>query len=207
MGVAQVRHWARLLPLLLAWAAAADARTRAGALRALHTALRAAWPRLPAHARLIWRHLAVQDAPADALPVQAPAEDADPSTEDVQEERVPDPGAGAHHRPDSDRDPKKNPPAKTADPRAEAVMKEGAPNLKAGAGQKLSADPGPVQTPGSNPARADGEAARWAEAVAELLWWAGGEAFRAELRAGGGPWESHLRAHVLGLAAGAATVR
>jgi hypothetical protein len=63
MGLAQVRHWARLLPLLLAWAAGPNAAPRARALRALHAALRAGWPRLPPHARLIWRHLAAAGAP------------------------------------------------------------------------------------------------------------------------------------------------
>lgn len=61
MGLAQVRHWARLLPQLLAWAGAGDAASRAAALRALHASLRAAWPRAPAHASLIWRHLALHD--------------------------------------------------------------------------------------------------------------------------------------------------
>lgn len=74
MGLAQVRHWARLLPQLLAWAGAGDAATRARALRALHASLRAAWPRAPAHARLIWHHLAVADDGLAAAPAVSRAE-------------------------------------------------------------------------------------------------------------------------------------
>ena len=155
MGLAQVRHWARLLPQLLAWTGAGDARTRAGALRALHASLRAAWPRAPTHASLIWRHLAVQDDALAAAPAGSRAEP-------VAAQDGPEPDRGEAHR----------------------------------AGRGLS---------GSGPsyASAEAEVAQYARAVAEVLWRAGGEAFRSGVRDGAGPEGCRLRAHVLGLDAGA----
>ena len=58
MGLASVRSFARLLPLLLEWVHAPDQDTRLAALRALHAVLSTTWPRLPAHAGLIWQHVA-----------------------------------------------------------------------------------------------------------------------------------------------------
>lgn len=58
MGLATVRSFARLLPLLLEWAHAPDQDTRLAALQALHTVLARTWPRLPTHAGLIWQHVA-----------------------------------------------------------------------------------------------------------------------------------------------------
>jgi len=154
MGLAQVRHWARLLPLLLAWAAGPDAGARARALRALHAALRAGWPRLPPHARLIWRHLAATAAWGPALGAEGA--------------REPDEGGGTT-------------PAAPQPPHA--------------------TEPGQ----GLGDAAAEG---RWAAAVSEVLWWAGGGAFREEVRGGseaaGGPGGCRLRAHVLALAPGPA---
>ena len=53
------RHAARLFPLLLEWALAAEPRAAAGALACLEALLRATWPRAGAHAGAVWRHLAV----------------------------------------------------------------------------------------------------------------------------------------------------
>jgi len=154
MGLAQVRHWARLLPLLLAWAAGPDAGARARALRALHAALRAGWPRLPPHARLVWRHLAATAAWGPALGAEGA--------------REPDEGGGAT-----------------------PAAPQPAHAREAGQGLGNAAEEG-----------------RWAAAVAEVLWWAGGEAFREEVRGGseaaGGPGGCRLRAHVLALAPGPA---
>lgn len=58
MGLATVRAFSRLLPLLLEWVHAPDQDTRLAALRALRSVLERAWPRLPAHASLIWQHIA-----------------------------------------------------------------------------------------------------------------------------------------------------
>lgn len=58
MGLACVRHTARLLPLLLEWLAAHDTDSRLAALGVLHAWLLASWPRVPAHAPLLQRHLA-----------------------------------------------------------------------------------------------------------------------------------------------------
>ena len=58
MGLATVRAFSRLLPLLLEWVHAPDLDTRLAALRALRSVLARAWPRLPAHASLIWQHIA-----------------------------------------------------------------------------------------------------------------------------------------------------
>ena len=57
MGVASVRSFSRLLPLLLEWVHAPDQDTRLAALKALHAVLALTWPRLPAHASLIWQHI------------------------------------------------------------------------------------------------------------------------------------------------------
>ena len=144
MGLSQVRHWARLLPQLLAWAGAGDAATRARALRALHAALRAAWPRAPAHASLIWRHLAVHD---DGLAAEGVA---------------------------------------------------GRQGFEAEMEAEHKADRG-FQGHGAKNVSAEAEAVQWARAVAEVLWRAGGEGFRSEVRGGAGPEGCSLRAHVLGL--------
>ena len=58
MGLATVRAFSRLLPLLLEWVHAPDLDTRIAALRTLRSVLARAWPRLPAHASLIWQHIA-----------------------------------------------------------------------------------------------------------------------------------------------------
>jgi hypothetical protein len=57
MGLATVRHFSRLMPLLLEWIHAPDLNTRLAALQALHTVAARTWPRLPAHASLIWQHV------------------------------------------------------------------------------------------------------------------------------------------------------
>lgn len=58
MGLASVRHFSRLLPLLLEWLHAPDMDTRLAAAPVLHAVLKHTWPRLPAHADLIWQHVA-----------------------------------------------------------------------------------------------------------------------------------------------------
>jgi hypothetical protein len=49
-----VRHLPRLAPLLLGWALGLHREVRPAALRALEGLVRAAWPRMPAHAAVIW---------------------------------------------------------------------------------------------------------------------------------------------------------
>ncbi|BDA44453.1 Uncharacterized protein At2g39910 at C-terminar half [Coccomyxa sp. Obi] len=58
MGLASVRHFSRLLPLLLEWLHAPDLDTRLAAAPVLHAVLKHTWPRLPAHAGLLWQHVA-----------------------------------------------------------------------------------------------------------------------------------------------------
>ena len=62
MGLASVRYFSRLLPLLLEWLHAVDLDTRLAALPVLHTVLKHTWPRLPAHASIIWQHVAQEFA-------------------------------------------------------------------------------------------------------------------------------------------------
>lgn len=52
-----VRHFHRLMPLLLEWMHAPDLETRLAAVKVLRTVLTRTWPRLPAHASLIWQHV------------------------------------------------------------------------------------------------------------------------------------------------------
>lgn len=62
MGLALVRHFSRLLPLLLEWVSATDVDTRLAALPVLHVVLQRTWPRMPAHAHLICQHLLQEHA-------------------------------------------------------------------------------------------------------------------------------------------------
>lgn len=62
MGLASVRSFSRLLPLLLDWVHAPDVDTRLAALPVLHAVLKHTWPRLPAHASIIWQHVAQEFA-------------------------------------------------------------------------------------------------------------------------------------------------
>lgn len=62
MGLASVRFFSRLLPLLLEWVHAPDMDTRLAALPVLHAVLKHTWPRLPAHASIIWQHVAQEFA-------------------------------------------------------------------------------------------------------------------------------------------------
>ncbi|GLI60462.1 hypothetical protein VaNZ11_002620, partial [Volvox africanus] len=59
LGLTSLRYTCRLMPLLLDWLHAHDARTRAAALQLLATVLRATWPRVAAHAGVLWRHMLV----------------------------------------------------------------------------------------------------------------------------------------------------
>ena len=62
MGLASVRHFSRLLPLLLEWLHAPDMDSRLAAAPVLHAVLKHTWPRLPAHAGVIWQHVAKEYA-------------------------------------------------------------------------------------------------------------------------------------------------
>ncbi|KAG2493936.1 hypothetical protein HYH03_007867 [Edaphochlamys debaryana] len=59
LGLTTVRHLGRLMPLVLDWLHAPDAPTRIGALRLTNAVVRATWPRVPAHAPALWRHVLV----------------------------------------------------------------------------------------------------------------------------------------------------
>eukprot|EP00803_Ostreobium_quekettii_P010730 evm.model.scf_1932.3 EVM.evm.TU.scf_1932.3 scf_1932:22992-24926(+) len=54
MGLVLVKYFARLMPLLLEWVCAHDAASRLTAIRTLHAVVKHTWPRMPAHAVLIW---------------------------------------------------------------------------------------------------------------------------------------------------------
>lgn len=58
LGLQLAAHFGRLLPLLLGWCLAPQQRVRGAALAALLAAVRLAWPRVGAHAAVIWRVLA-----------------------------------------------------------------------------------------------------------------------------------------------------
>jgi hypothetical protein len=57
MGVQLASYFRRLMPMLLEWALARQKGVRIGALLALRDALTAAWPRVPAHAGVVWEVL------------------------------------------------------------------------------------------------------------------------------------------------------
>lgn len=63
-----LRHFSRLLPLLLEWVHAYDPPTRLAALACLRQVLQVCWPRLAPHAGLVWEHLiaAVGEMEAEA---------------------------------------------------------------------------------------------------------------------------------------------
>jgi hypothetical protein len=88
MGLASVRAFARLLPLLLEWVHAPDQDTRLAALAALHAVLSRTWPRLPAHASLIWQHI-LREYESEA----ATARTASPGEQETAEKND---GAGPH---------------------------------------------------------------------------------------------------------------
>ena len=52
-GLASVKYFARLLPLLLQWTDATDRPTRLGALGALHSLVLKTWPRMIAHCTIL----------------------------------------------------------------------------------------------------------------------------------------------------------
>lgn len=54
LGLVTVRHFGRLMPLLLPWCWAPDEGTRLQALQALDVLLRCCWPRIPAHRGECW---------------------------------------------------------------------------------------------------------------------------------------------------------
>jgi hypothetical protein len=60
------RHLGRLAPLLLEWLLALDKRSRLAALGCLNALLRACWPRVGAHAQVVWRHLLAAARGADS---------------------------------------------------------------------------------------------------------------------------------------------
>jgi hypothetical protein len=61
------RHLGRLAPLLLEWLLAPDARSRAAALGCWDGLLRCCWPRMGAHAAVLWRHLVAAARGADIM--------------------------------------------------------------------------------------------------------------------------------------------
>jgi len=71
LGCVAVRYFARLMPLLLGWLHTRGRATRAGALAALETLVKTCWPRMPAHAGLLWQHLQALccSAPIDELQI------------------------------------------------------------------------------------------------------------------------------------------
>lgn len=60
MGAVVTRHFSRLMPLLLRWLHASGSSTKAAAVTALRIVLLNSWPRIPAHAPLLWQHLQVR---------------------------------------------------------------------------------------------------------------------------------------------------
>lgn len=54
LGLQLATYFRRLMPLLLEWCTSIQKKVRLGALRAVHAVVRATWPRIPAHAHLIW---------------------------------------------------------------------------------------------------------------------------------------------------------
>lgn len=54
LGIQLTRYYRRLMPLLLEWCVSIQKNVRLGALRAVHAVVRATWPRIPAHAAMIW---------------------------------------------------------------------------------------------------------------------------------------------------------
>lgn len=59
LGLTLLRHSGRLMPLLLEWLHAHDASTRVAALDALAAVVRVTWPRVSAHASVLWCHVLV----------------------------------------------------------------------------------------------------------------------------------------------------
>ncbi|KAF8066261.1 HOL3 [Scenedesmus sp. PABB004] len=57
LGLHAARHLGAAMPLLLEWAHAHDERSAQVALLALARLTAVAWPRMPAHAGVLWRHL------------------------------------------------------------------------------------------------------------------------------------------------------
>eukprot|EP00879_Flechtneria_rotunda_P005699 GHRR01006000.1.p1 GENE.GHRR01006000.1~~GHRR01006000.1.p1 ORF type:complete len:233 (+),score=74.52 GHRR01006000.1:144-842(+) len=57
LGLYILRYFAQLMPLLLEWAHAYDEKTVVVALWVLATVVQHAWPRIEAHAGVIWQHL------------------------------------------------------------------------------------------------------------------------------------------------------
>jgi len=53
-GLQLTRYFSRLMPLLLEWCISTRKGVRLGALRAVQCAVRATWPRIPAHAAVLW---------------------------------------------------------------------------------------------------------------------------------------------------------
>lgn len=54
LGIQLTRYFRRLMPLLLEWCVSIQKNVRLGALRAVHAVVRVTWPRIPAHAAVIW---------------------------------------------------------------------------------------------------------------------------------------------------------
>ncbi len=59
LGLTLLRHFGRLTPLLLEWLHAHDVSTRVAALDALAAVVRVTWPRVSAHASVLWCHVLV----------------------------------------------------------------------------------------------------------------------------------------------------
>ena len=54
LGLQLVASFRRLVPLLLEWCTSIQKKVRLGSLRAVHAVICATWPRMPAHAAVIW---------------------------------------------------------------------------------------------------------------------------------------------------------
>ena len=158
MGLALAAHFKRLMPLLLGWTRARDVDTVVGALRALHAVLQCTWPRMPAHAMLIWINVAAAHAsavdralrPSDTLP------------------------AGCTHGSGYDGSDNVDGKAGGRDSAAENLGRGmHVPETNSSSGR------------GSEEGGMDmADVVRWAERVSELLWWCGGEGFREAMRRG-----------------------
>ena len=90
LGLVTVRYFGRLMPLLLAWIQSVDALLQTEALRTLAAVVQSTWPRMEAHAQLLWRQL--DRAYADARVASAPQLNAPQSQAGAQAESFRDAG-------------------------------------------------------------------------------------------------------------------
>ncbi|KXZ55058.1 hypothetical protein GPECTOR_3g216 [Gonium pectorale] len=59
LGLTSLRYFSRIMPPLLEWLHAHDRDSRVAALGLTAALVRAAWPRMPAHAVALWRHMLI----------------------------------------------------------------------------------------------------------------------------------------------------